>query len=270
MKKILALILAGLMVFSLAACGNTETSTDATDTGNTKVEEQVKEMTPEELQAYYDGYFSSKDLGFAGTSISAKSEGMDIVISSTASGEGLFVMGIMDNKMEIYKDKTGNQFIHIVLKGTNDDGTTESIDSWYKYTPTENVEEDSKDAFASMSSDFNTDELTVKAEDIKSVEYVETKDGVDYIKVVQKATSEEVAVEAEDEVWTYGIDAKTHKIVTISQTIDNVEQTVKFSTVEKIDITIPENVENCTEEELAGFYMGIIFSAMGEAMGTEQ
>ena len=84
MKKILALILAMVMVFALAACGSNETGTSATpNTENTQqTETPEKEMTPDELQKYYEGYFASEDVGFAGECITAEGDGMKIIVST--------------------------------------------------------------------------------------------------------------------------------------------------------------------------------------------
>lgn len=264
MKKFLAIILAVLMVFSLVACGN-ETSIDTkneTDTGNTNIEDR----TLDEILTYYNGYFGSSDVGFAGETITAQSNGMDIVIATTESGEGLFSMGILGNKMEIYKDKTGNQYVHMITKempATDETEAVEAMDVWYKYVPSKESTSEDNDIFSSMSSDFDTNELSVNQEDIKKVEYVETKDGVDYIKVTQIIKDESTG-ETTEEIWDFGINASTHKITTISQTIDDVVQTVTFSVSEKINVKIPEKIDECNEEDVAGMYMMLVFSAMGQ------
>ena len=267
MKKFLAIILSILMVFSLAACGDTEKETD----NNTNTEStEIKDRTPEEIKEYYQTYFGSSDLGFAGSSIAVKSDGMDITVATTKDGEGLFSIGVLDNKMEIYKDKSGKQFVHVVLaatEATEDKEATEATDTWYRFVPSKESTAEDEDIFTSMSSDFNTDELAVKQENIKNIEYVETKEGIDYIKVTQTVKDEDTG-ETNDEVWDIGINASTHKIVTISQTVDDIVQTVTFSNTDKIDVKVPENVEECDEETVAGLYMAIIFSLMGEGLSN--
>ena len=269
MKKILALILAMVMVFALAACGSNEAGTSTTP--NTENTDKV--MTPDELQKYYEGYFASEDVGFAGECITAEGEGMKVVVSTNKDGEGLFSMTVGENQFEIYKAKDKTEYIHAKITGMTDgEETIESVDAWYKYVPAEDSE--NKEMFTSMVDDMDTDEMAVDADTIKSVKYEKTENGIDYITVVSTELEEkEETVEGDtsyDVTWTFGIDAKTHKIVSASQTEEGVTSTVTFSTADKIEVTVPENVETIDEEGVMGVYMAIIFSMMGEAMGGTQ
>ena len=275
MKKILALILAMVMVFALAACGSNEAGTSTTpNTENTNQTETTdKVMTPDELQKYYEGYFASEDVGFAGECITAEGEGMKVVVSTNKDGEGLFSMTVGENQFEIYKAKDKTEYIHAKITGVAEgEETTESVDAWYKYVPAEDSE--NKEMFTSMVDDMDTDEMAVDADTIKSVKYEKTENGIDYITVVSTELEEkEETVEGDtsyDVTWTFGIDAKTHKIVSASQTDEGVTSTVTFSTADKIEVTVPENVETIDEEGVMGVYMAIIFSMMGEAMGGAQ
>lgn len=275
MKKILALILAMVMVFALAACGSNEAGTSTTpNTENTNQTETTdKVMTPDELQKYYEGYFASEDVGFAGECITAEGEGMKVIVSTNKDGEGLFSMTVGENQFEIYKAKDKTEYIHAKITGVAEgEEATESVDAWYKYVPAEDSE--NKEMFTSMVDDMDTDEMAVDADTIKSVKYEKTENGIDYITVVSTELEEkEETVEGDtsyDVTWTFGIDAKTHKIVSASQTEEGVTSTVTFSTADKIEVTVPENVETIDEEGVMGVYMAIIFSMMGEAMGGAQ
>lgn len=280
MKKILALILAMVMVFALAACGSNETGTSTTpNTENTNQTETTdKVMTPDELQKYYEGYFASDDVGFAGECMTADTEGMKVIISTNKDGEGLFSMTVGENQFEIYKAKDKTEYIYAKIAGMEASGeneAVEAVDAWYKYVPAEDSE--NKEMFSSMSEDFDTEELKVEADDIKSVKYEKTENGIDYITVVsteleveEGVTLEGAEPETYEVTWTFGIDAKTHKIVSASQTEDGVVSTITFSPADEIKVTIPESVETIDEEGVMGVYMAIIFSMMGNAMGGAQ
>lgn len=275
MKKILAFILAMVMVFTFAACGGDKTSVSSNpvteNTNKNEVADTV--MTPEALQMYYENYFASDDVGFAGECMTAESEGMKITILANKDGESLFSMAIGENLFEIYEANDKTEYVHLKTVGVGVSGANEKIettDNWYKYIPTETSE--NKEMFNFMSETFSAEELKVKTDSIKSVKYDKTEDGIDYISVVstefelgEDVTTESSNSEAYDVTWTFGIDSKTHKIVTVSQTVDNVVTTATFSSADKINITIPESVEPINEEGIMIGYMGILFSLMEDA-----
>ena len=275
MKKILAFILAMVMVFTFAACGGDKTSISSKpvteNTNKNEVADTV--MTPEALQMYYENYFASDDVGFAGECMTAESEGMKVTILANKEGENLFSMAIGENLFEIYKANDKTEYIHLKTISVEADDANEKIeatDNWYKYIPAETSE--NKEMFNFMSENFSAEELKVKADSIKSVKYDKTEDGIDYISVVstefeieEGAATDSSDSEAYDVTWTFGIDSKTHKIVTVSQTMDDIVTTVTFSSADEINVTVPESVEPINEEGIMLGYMGILFSVMGDA-----
>lgn len=184
MKKILCLLLAMMMVFSLVACGekdNTDPTTKPSgDTTTTTPDDKTPDQTEQEEKAkYYETYFSSEAFKFAGTSIKATSMGMDIELINAKDNTGLFKFGIGEAIFEIYKDATGEQYVHIKMM---DEETQEMADAWYKFDPT-TAEEGEEDIFGSMSEDLETDELYIDVESILGHNYVTTADGIDVVEV---------------------------------------------------------------------------------------
>lgn len=341
LKKILALGLALVMTLSLAACGgNKEETKDPTENNPIVTTPVETEPTQEDLQAYYEKYFESEDFGFAGESIVAKADYMEIAIMQAKDSTCLFRMNIGETVFEIYVDKDGKQYAH--LKTPAQEGE-EALDAWYLYN-NENAEEDEKDMFASMSSDVNTEDFSINKDSITKVEYIETDDnGFDHIKVSSKnpkydpaevSTSYLIKFEYEGQECTMTVvhaeadgmtsnmftdkenvpdsfstmdydidfennkwvpededgveipfeivaaeevsslefvdveilvDAETHKIVSMTQTVDGIDTTIEFCNPDTCanEVNIPEEVEECDAETLAMLYMAVLFSAMG-------
>ena len=327
MKKILCGIIACLLILSLCACGNTENKDDvaidatkATEVDNTA-----------ELQKYYESYFQSEDFGFAGNSITAKTDGATIELALAEDNSGKVSIGYGENLFEIYKTTKNEQYAHIIMP---DEETGETADAWYHCVIDEKNEEDEEDVFASMSSDVSFDEYKVEADEVKSVKYLRTENGIDYINVVKdnedydaetvqttyevefvqdektysftytttvsengtgtsvtnenvpdgfevldyefdfeknvmkheengKTISFEVISKTEPEKTVemeFGIDAKTHKIVSISGEENGASVMVEFSTTDTVKVDVPDTVEECDEETLAMLYLAAMFS----------
>lgn len=181
LKRILAVGLALVMTFGLVACGNKTDEKEPVATNPTvATPAEVETITKEELQAYYDNYFAGEDFGFAGESIVATSDAMEMAIMQAKDNTSLFRMGFGETLFEIYVDADGQQFAHLKTPAKENE---EALDAWYRYN-NENAAEEEKDAFASMSSDVNMEDFSINKESIVKVEYVETdEDGFDHIKV---------------------------------------------------------------------------------------
>ena len=259
MKKLLSLIIITTMIFSLVACGNNKTDTSIEEQGTQQTTNEVK--TPEELQKYYESYFSSDDVGFAGESLEAETEGMSIAILSTKDNEGLFTMKVKENIFEIYKAKDKSEYVHVKIVDT------ETKDVWYKYNPKDITNE----LFEQMSKEIDISTFKIKTDTIKSIKYQKTEEGIDYVDVVSTETetndantSSNVSQKKVDVNWTFGINANTQKIVSVSQKDNNVVSVVNFSNTEKIDIKIPKKTNPINEEEMMTLYMAVILSMSEE------
>lgn len=185
LKKFLALGLALVMMLGLVACGGKEEAKDPTENNPSVTEPSTTEPTVnvEEMKAYYEKYFESADFGFAGDSIKAVADGVEVMIAKAKDNTCLFRMGIGETLFEIYVDENGQQYAHLKTPATEDE---EALDAWYLYN-NENAEEDEKDMFASMSSDVDMEDFTINKEAIVKVEYIETdEDGFDHVKVSSK------------------------------------------------------------------------------------
>lgn len=202
MKKILALLLALTMVFALAACGNTETKdpteskppvTESTDPTEETIDTAAK-------QAFYDTYFTSDKYKTAGNSFKATSDVMNMAQVMDKDGNGMTDITIGDSFLRIYKTEAG-VYVNVALK---DDETGEMQNVWMKYEEAEgeNVLEENG----------MTDSTMPTLEDIVKVTYVETKDGVDTVKV-----------EVPNEYYTEGVSVTEY---TLKFTYEEQEYTV--------------------------------------------
>ncbi len=172
MKKILALLLVLTMVFSLAACGDK----DPVDPGKTPSTEN-SQPTEEKVdvaakQAFYDTYFTSDKFQPAGTSFKGYTDAFTMNQVQDANGYGLLEIAVQDVFVRIYRTENG---VYLHSHGPSEENPEVAEDIWMKYT-----EAEGENVLNDMELGAN-DALEIG--DIKKVTYVETKDGVDYVKV---------------------------------------------------------------------------------------
>lgn len=173
MKKILSILLVLTMVFSLAACsGNTEkpgTTTPPTTESTTPSEPAIDAAAK---QAFYDKYFTSEDYKPAGTSFKGYNDAFSMSQQMDANGNGVLEVATGGYTVRIYRTEAG---VYVYSKAPSEENPEVFEEVWMKYTEAEgeNVLEDSdigsEDTYADL--------------DIQKATYVETKDGVDYVKV---------------------------------------------------------------------------------------
>lgn len=274
MKKLLALLTVLALMLSFTACSLIPTQdTNNDDASKENAKDQLDNLLSQtELAEYYAEYFKG-DAKFAGDSMFIKTDGMEMSVIAAKNNEALFNFTVGDNAFEVFKATDGKQYLHAKLSVEG-----ESTDEWFLCE----IDNDSenKDLVNSLSDD-STD-FTINEDDIVSVKYDKTEDGIDYVTVKAVNTDEDKDEDEEDEdedkeavsdsapatlTYLFGIDSKTHEIKTLTLTEDGIEMTVEFKDVEDIDITIPENVNTATEEDVMGVYMTLIFLSMANSMG---
>lgn len=129
MKKVLAMILAGMMVMSMAACGSTETGsttgeTTATTEESTEAKEETTEEKPaEEATAELSGSVSTngstsmeKVIGVLSEQFMADNSGVTVTYDPTGSGTG------------IEAAKTGSADIGLSSRALKDEETAEGLE----------------------------------------------------------------------------------------------------------------------------------------------
>lgn len=265
--KILCGILAVLMMMSLCACGKTDDGTKG-DTIITPTEGTV------DLQSYYEDYFESPE--FAGTSIKmttpSTTDNMLVEIVSATDGSQKVLMGVGDNIFGLYSKDKENVYVNVVMA---DETSGETIDAWYRYVP----ESEETDVFEEYSMDTITEEMDTYFDNIKSVKYEKTENGYDYVTLTVSnlstnldGTSDEVIIADEatetsknTQDITVVIDSNSKKITSISAMIDGQDTTIEFFTADTVEFEIPENAEECSDEEMAMFIMAVMFSMLDTA-----
>lgn len=162
MKKCLAFIMATAMLLCLAACGNTP----ATNEGAGQIVDK---------QAQYEDFFTKENFKTAGDSLKVGSQYADIVVVEDHSQSKMLEIRVMENYLRIYQLKDGKQYVNMKMVG--EDGAAE--ESWVEYKSEE-------DQNAIDSTEMDTSAAELDLDGITKISYVETKDGVDVIKVYEK------------------------------------------------------------------------------------
>ena len=176
MKKFFALFMAVVMLISLAACGN-KTVTESTP-------ETTEQTKPVDKQAQYEEFFTTENFKTAGESVKIGSEYADISVVQDNSGNVMLEISVLENYMRIYHLQDGKQYVNMKIAG--EDGNAE--ETWTEYK-SENAED------AIDSADLDMSAAEIELDTITKVEYVETKDGKDVVKVYQQNPEYDETVE---------------------------------------------------------------------------
>lgn len=160
MKKALAFLLAFMMLLSLAACGSNEA------TGTTP-EATAGETKPVDKQAIYENFFTEENFKTIGESVKFEDAYLNVAIEQDQDENVMVELRIEENYLRIYQLKDGKQYVNI--KVGEEDG-------WGEY----------KGENATETTGMDLSAANADLESILRVEYVETKDGVDIVKVYQE------------------------------------------------------------------------------------
>lgn len=167
MKKVLALVAAIVMLISLAACGNNAVAESTPET--------TEQTNPMDKQLLYEDFFTNENFKTAGESIKIGNEYADIAIVKDNSSNMMLEISVLENYLRIYQLQDGKQYVNMKMVG--DDGSAE--ETWTEYK-SENAEG------AIDATDMDMSAAEIELDTITRVEYVETKDGKDIVKVYQK------------------------------------------------------------------------------------
>ena len=172
MKKILALLLVLTMVFSLAACG-TKDPVDSGKTPSTENSQPTEETVDTAAkQAFYDTYFTSDKFQPAGNSFKGYTDAFTMSQMQDANGYGLLEIAVQDVFVRIYRTENG---VYLHSHGPSEENPDAAEDIWMKYT-----EAEGENVLNDMELGAND---AIEIGEVKKITYVETKDGLDYVKV---------------------------------------------------------------------------------------
>ena len=112
MKKILAILLSLIMVFSLAACGgNTEKPSGDEEVNNNQVEQQQEEQIPEastKTLAYFQKFLSGGEYTME---MKTTAEGMTVVVKTSYKGDATYSESEFDGQKSCVLMKDNFQYI---------------------------------------------------------------------------------------------------------------------------------------------------------------
>ena len=159
-------------------------------------------------------------------------DGIDYISAVTNNSDSDTETTVTTYEIEFKQDDNTYSFTYVVQEA---DGVSGNI------SMDENVPED----FSALDFDFDFEKnVMTNKETGKNIPFtvVSKTDG-------EQSTNIEI-----------GVDAKTHKIVSISGEENGANVMVKFSTLDTIEVNVPDTVEECDEETLAMLYLSAIFS----------
>lgn len=164
MKKILAILMTVVIVLSFAACTKPVENANPTTT----------QSVTEDKQSFYETFFTKENYKTAGNSATLSSAGAGISIIQDAENVAMFEIKVLENYFRLYQLSDGKQYVNTKLAG--EDGTVEDV--WGQ------CESSTEDMLESM--DLDTTILDMDFDSITKVEYLESKDGTDVVRVFQK------------------------------------------------------------------------------------
>lgn len=266
MKKLIAAILAIVMLAGLTACLSEENIFP--DTDDTKISAKEKEKRAE----YYKTWAASEDFGTEGQYLS-----MDLLFGETRfvmqATDTAMVMILGDSEIAMYQ-KDGKVYSHInAAMGEGEEST--AVDEWSVATIPEGENPSMMDAAENEFQDGS---------DFGTVEYVDTikQNGKTYD--VLNITGDSMFDEDVPQTYKGYVNADTHKLsyVEISTTTDNPDETAENKAVavtgtirfiDKLDFTVPANATEMEYDELTMSFaftlMALMFSnpAIAGVMG---
>ena len=112
MKKLIAILLGVIMVFSLAACGgNTEKPSGGEEVNNNQIEQQQEEQIPEastKTLAYFQKFLSGGEYTME---MKTTAEGMEMTMKSAYKGDMIYSESEYAGQKSIMVMKEGYQYI---------------------------------------------------------------------------------------------------------------------------------------------------------------
>lgn len=228
MKKIICLILCVIMILpTLAGCAVLNNEVTLIKDGEINPNQQ---QTNPEKQNYYNGYFASKDVGFE-TLVFTKMGDYSVSTIKTENG---------NMKVEVQIDKTHKLSSYYIDKAEYVEYINGDKTEWYKTS--------GKTSFISLVGSDNTT-TSVKVDDIKSIKYISSKDGIDTIEI-ENLKNEKIKMEIRE---------SSKKIIYMSG--NGIE--MRFSDIlekdDKISFTKPSKFTEKSAQDI----QSIIFAVLG-------
>lgn len=220
---ILAILMIATLIF--ASCANANNPAQETDQNISSGTNQVTDSAVDtdidsetsvdtgkdsatEKQTFYEGYFNSETMEFAGEGIATKINSDSVKMNLTTNNDD-FEMFIGEYGVGMYQ-QDGIAYLHIVMV---EDDTDTVQDKWYKAPISEDQD------LSSITDDFNIDRFNVS--DIKTIQYLETKEidnqNYDVIKIITSVIPEDIS---ESDV---PLDDET--VYRVSSNLDSLEST---------------------------------------------